>query len=59
MKLICAKREAENFLQRDWTGRNSLIRFRKFVFARKSVEQAKVVSRDGANGSRERAPDEE
>jgi hypothetical protein len=36
MKLIWVKHEAQYFLRRDWTGRNSLNGFKKFNFARKS-----------------------
>jgi hypothetical protein len=34
LKVICAEPEAEYFLQRDWTGRNSLNGLEKFDFAR-------------------------
>jgi hypothetical protein len=36
--VIWVNREQEYFFERDWTGRNSLIRFRKLDFRRKSVE---------------------
>jgi hypothetical protein len=35
MKVIWVKQEAEYFFERDWTGRNSLIRLDKFDFARR------------------------
>ena len=38
-QVICAKREAEYFFGRDWTGRNSLIRLDKFDFWRKPMER--------------------
>jgi hypothetical protein len=34
MDVIWGKREGKYFLVKDWTGRNSLIRFGKFAFAR-------------------------
>jgi hypothetical protein len=43
--LIWGKHEAEYFCKRDWTGQITLIRFRKFLFARTRR------SLDGANGS--------
>jgi hypothetical protein len=56
MKLICEKREAEYFLQRDWTGQISLIRLDKLRFARiRRARAGKLRSPDEGNGSARRA----
>jgi hypothetical protein len=44
-KAICGFGKPEYFFHRDWTGRNSLIRFRKLDFTREPVEQAEIVTR--------------
>jgi hypothetical protein len=44
MEVIWGKREGIYFAKGDWTGRNSLIRFDKFVFARTSVKRLYFTS---------------
>src|ERR1700730_8385018 len=44
-KLICGFGKSEYFFGRDWTGRNSLIRFRKLDFTRKSRARVNLPSR--------------
>jgi hypothetical protein len=40
IKVICGFGKPEYFFKRDWTGRNSLIPFRKLDFTRNSEERA-------------------
>jgi hypothetical protein len=47
MDLIWGKREGNYFLQWGWTGGIRLIRFDKFVVARKSVKWGAGATRDG------------
>jgi hypothetical protein len=51
--LIWVRGEAENFLEWDWTGEITLIRFNKFRHARKSEGRAvgQVETEDCAFGS--------
>jgi hypothetical protein len=53
--LCLANDEAKYFCEQDWTVDSALIAFWKFDFWRNGVS---VIPRDGANGSRECAPDD-
>jgi hypothetical protein len=47
--VIWVNREAEYFLQRDWTGRNSLIRLEKLDFTGKSAGRTRDGPQLGSN----------